>query len=313
MGDAAAFESGGPAGSEPGGPGSGPPQTFVFMDAEATGVARDRPRITELCLVATDRFALENVSYGPGGLPRPPRVRDKLTFCLDPSKLVSNTAYQLTGLSNEKLAENRRREFDGDAVALVSGFLARQTPPVCLVAHNGIQFDFPLLKVEFFRVGASLPAATLCADTLPALRSIMASNTAWQPPCGAAKPGGPPGGRARKRKLRADGGEVAGALSDEAIQEVVAAGGVKFGLSDLYELFFGRGPPAGLHNAETDALTLLRLAQRRAPQLLPWIDGHARPLADIPLLYVPSPSKRKPARAAAVAAAAAAAAAAPAV
>ena len=41
-------------------------------------------------------------------------------------------------------------------------FLIRLPPPVCLVAHNGDLYDFPLLKAEMERSGTEL----LCANVL---------------------------------------------------------------------------------------------------------------------------------------------------
>ena len=41
------------------------------------------------------------------------------------------------------------------------------------MAHNGDQYDFPLLKAELKKVGTSLPYDTLCADSYPGLKEIF--------------------------------------------------------------------------------------------------------------------------------------------
>ena len=56
--------------------------------------------------------------------------------------------------------------------SLLRFFIQRQAPPVCLVAHNGHQFDFPLLKSEMQRLGKDLPEGLLCADSLEAFKAI---------------------------------------------------------------------------------------------------------------------------------------------
>uniref|UniRef100_UPI00358F45C8 three prime repair exonuclease 2-like isoform X2 n=1 Tax=Myxine glutinosa TaxID=7769 RepID=UPI00358F45C8 len=230
-----------------------PNQTYVFIDVETTGVKIDRPRITELCLIAVNRFGLQNVHLGPPShknskqLPLPPRVLDKMTICIDPQKVVRDDAYRLTGLSNERLAENRRKGFDQHVIDMILAFLARQPTPVCLFAHNGFAFDYPMLKVEFFRLNTNLPPNIRCADTLVAAREIF----------------------------RFDGNEP-----------------LRFGLVDLHQQLF-QSLPNGAHNAEDDALTLLRVVQSNVVAFIDWADKHALSFSDFDLLYAPSPSKRQ--------------------
>jgi len=40
---------------------------------------------------------------------------------------------------------------------MVALFLDRQDAPVCMVAHNGLQFDYPLLQAELRALGLRLP------------------------------------------------------------------------------------------------------------------------------------------------------------
>uniref|UniRef100_A0A8C3SHY6 exodeoxyribonuclease III n=1 Tax=Chelydra serpentina TaxID=8475 RepID=A0A8C3SHY6_CHESE len=147
-------------------------QTFVFFDLETTGLPPDRPRITELCVFALHRRSLLQRPPQDGTAPRLPRVLDRLTLCIDPQQPFTPAAARLTGLSQQGLAENGKRGLDQAVAQTLGGFLARQAPPLCLVAHNGFRYDFPLLRTELARVGAELPPATGCLDTLQAMREL---------------------------------------------------------------------------------------------------------------------------------------------
>uniref|UniRef100_A0A8D0H3E1 exodeoxyribonuclease III n=1 Tax=Sphenodon punctatus TaxID=8508 RepID=A0A8D0H3E1_SPHPU len=145
--------------------------SFVFLDSETTGLSR--PRVSELSLVAVHRCSLLQPPRDPdSGLPLPPRIVDKLTLCMTPQKPFEPAAEELTGLSNWSLQENGKPGFDQAVVQAIECFLARQAGPVCLVAHNGFGYDFPLLRAELDRLEADLPPATGCLDTLLALREL---------------------------------------------------------------------------------------------------------------------------------------------
>ena len=51
-------------------------------------------------------------------------------------------------------------------------FLQRHEAPICLVAHNGNKFDFPLLRSELACVQKALPEEILCVDSLLLYRDI---------------------------------------------------------------------------------------------------------------------------------------------
>ena len=66
--------------------------TLVFLDFEATGLLGNgqRPKITELCLLAVQREdLLADTSF--------PRVVNKLTLCLNPKKPIQFMSSQITG------------------------------------------------------------------------------------------------------------------------------------------------------------------------------------------------------------------------
>ncbi|XP_003216926.2 three prime repair exonuclease 2 [Anolis carolinensis] len=150
-------------------------QTFVFLDIETTGLPRDWPRMAELCLFAVHRrsllLSLPNDALTPQELL--PRIIDKLTLCIDPQKPFTPGAEEITGLSNQNLEENCKQDLNSAVVEALRGFLCRQAGPVCLVAHNGLGFDFPLLHTELQRVGTKLSPDMGCLDTLLALRALV--------------------------------------------------------------------------------------------------------------------------------------------
>ncbi len=161
--------------------------TYVFFDTESTGLSG--ARITELSLVAVHHQELSNytkvlkkkveekssktlsVTY--------PRVMNKLTLAVNPSKPVSTFIEEFTGLSNYNL-EHQARFRDGVGLAM-AGFIASLAAPVCLVAHNGDRFDFPLLVKELSlasKAGSviNMPDDLRCCDTLKFFRWHFSSD-----------------------------------------------------------------------------------------------------------------------------------------
>lgn len=76
----------------------------------------------------------------------------------------------IPGLSNYIL--ERESKLNENAGELIKRFLEHLPPPVCLVAHNGWPFDFPIIKQALEKVNISLPASTLCVDSLRAFMAI---------------------------------------------------------------------------------------------------------------------------------------------
>ncbi|KAM5146145.1 three prime repair exonuclease 2 [Mantella aurantiaca] len=147
-------------------------KTFIFLDLEATGLPQDFPKITELCLVAVHVSSLKDPATDDSGEIQLPRVLDKLSLCVNPEKPLTQKASEITGLSNELLKTCEKQKFDESLVNTVIAFINRQTQPVCLVAHNGFNYDFPLLKTELLQEGHKLLSSILCVDTLQAFRSL---------------------------------------------------------------------------------------------------------------------------------------------
>ncbi|GFU37711.1 three-prime repair exonuclease 1 [Nephila pilipes] len=140
--------------------------TLVFMDLETTGlpslVGKHNVHITEMSLVAVDRTNFENDDTF--------RVLNKLSLCIRPRSIVSPTAMTITGLFNDIL--EKQEKFDESIPKLLEYFFRRLRQPLCLLAHNGNRFDFPLLQAELKHINYALDQEILCADTLVAFRSI---------------------------------------------------------------------------------------------------------------------------------------------
>ncbi|XP_036594929.1 three-prime repair exonuclease 1 [Trichosurus vulpecula] len=229
---------------------SRPMETLVFMDLEATGLPFSQPKVTELCLVAIHRHALEGLQPAPptegsSQVPLPPRVADKLCLCVAPGKACSSAASNLTGLNTAMLTAHRRRRFDSGLVDLIQAFLQRQPPPLCLVAHNGDRFDFPLLQAElsWAGVGPDALSGVFCVDSIAALRALDRS--------------GPPRESSQRKS---------------------------YSLGNVYTRLYGQAPP-DTHTAEGDVLALVSICQARPQSLLHWVDAHAKPFSSIKPMY----------------------------
>ena len=55
-------------------------------------------------------------------------------------------------------------------------FLAKLRKPVCIVAHNGDRFDFPLLNKELAYAGQTFMDDILCCDSLKFFRASYSSS-----------------------------------------------------------------------------------------------------------------------------------------
>ncbi|KAM9042332.1 LOW QUALITY PROTEIN: three prime repair exonuclease 2 [Megaptera novaeangliae] len=134
-------------------------ETFVFLDLEATGLPSVDPKIAEISLFPIHRSSLENPECDESDAPVLPQVPDKLTLCTSPERPFTAKASEITSLSSEGLARCQKAGFDGAVVRTPQAFLSRQEGPLCLMAHNGFDYDFPLLCTD-------------CLDTLLAPRGL---------------------------------------------------------------------------------------------------------------------------------------------
>ncbi|XP_030853094.1 uncharacterized protein LOC115929080 [Strongylocentrotus purpuratus] len=101
-----------------------------------------------------------------------PRIIDKLTLCVDPRKYTSPQSARITKLDKRNLDKNKKLPFDEDVICMLNLFLSRQQAPVCMVAHNGLRFDFAILRSELSQLTTGdLPADLYCVDSLSGFRA----------------------------------------------------------------------------------------------------------------------------------------------
>lgn len=140
--------------------------TYVFFDIETTGLPhleRNRTKITELSFVAVLRKDLEEARNGS----RP--FVSKLTLLVNPQKQISPEVEMLTGITNEML---KNAPILNEKCDTILTFLKELPEPVCLVAHNGYNFDYKILLAEFQDMNVSLPKDLLCVDSLVGFRRM---------------------------------------------------------------------------------------------------------------------------------------------
>lgn len=200
--------------------------TFVFFDLGSDGLLQNgfRPHTTELSLIAVDRFMLSD-NYD--SLPS----RNKITLRLDE---VPRNEATLSGLNVE-------------IVEMIKCFLRHLTPPICMVAHNGFEFDFPLLQLELHRVNRNCGDfcdkngdPVYCSDSLVLCRQFPNLLS----------------------KTRGDS---------------------SFALPEVYRRIYGERHEFA-HSTESDCLAMIKVVQYLGERAIKWFDRHYSTLASAPLL-----------------------------
>ena len=161
-------------------------RTLVYFDLEATGLkSSGKPRICELSLVAVNiqdvlqlnKLMIKNRSIGSNSSQERklvPRIINKVTLCVYPMATIVPLVSDITGLDNYNLTG--QSTFSKGTGDLINNFLSLLPSPVCLVAHNGNDYDFPLLKAEMSKTGTKLQSDVLCIDSYVGIREIFKQN-----------------------------------------------------------------------------------------------------------------------------------------
>ena len=160
-------------------------ETLVYFDIEATGLkSSGRPRITEISFLAVKMDDTLNLSleimqllkngHSEGNLLQleslQPRIVNRLTLCVYPMATIVPHVSDITGLDNYML--NGQSKFEESTGNLINSFLSHLPSPVCLVAHNGDAYDFPLLKAEMEKVNTQMDPLILCVDSYIGIKNI---------------------------------------------------------------------------------------------------------------------------------------------
>lgn len=149
-------------------------RSFMVLDLETTGLPYDKPvRITEISVVAALREHILGYGSDRAGSSLP-RVLSKVTMCVSPRKIISERAGIITRLTNDLL--EHQSPFDENLFYTLDGFMKRMPHPVCIIAHNGLRFDFPILQAELHRIGKAFPDHIMCADSLTGFRKLLPSS-----------------------------------------------------------------------------------------------------------------------------------------
>lgn len=256
--------------------------TLVFIDLETTGLptATFQPEITELCILAVSRFSLENSRSQP-------RVENKLTLCFHPSHTISSIASKISGLNEDNLFH--QKDFDSSAVDLIQLFIHRLDPPVCMLAHNGLHFDFPLLRAQILGVKDSNYKLTdcsgdpiFCSDTLFMFKefSSQVSGATSLDDSGFLSAG--------EQEVFSNRGDKP--LSQSSPKKV-AKPTESFRLGDVFMRVFGSSHE-NAHSAEGDCRAMLQLVGHLGVIGLDWLQSHYVNFDLIPPMYnLPRPSR----------------------
>lgn len=146
-----------------------PIATYVFFDLETTGLPveeNNKTKITELSMVAVKRAHV--LETRPGAVPR---VQHKLTLLFNPGRLISTQGSKITGLDNFLLEHEPK--FNREVFDLINNFLNILEKPVCLIAQNGLHFDYPLLKNHLEKLKVQFSEDLLCADCYHGFYDIL--------------------------------------------------------------------------------------------------------------------------------------------
>ncbi|EEB19651.1 conserved hypothetical protein [Pediculus humanus corporis] len=146
-------------------------KSIIVYDSETTGLPHlesNTTKITELAFMGCEIEHLKNINNLP-------RVLHKLVLLFNPMKMILPDSSEITGLENEDLMNIK--PFCEEDVQVLIHFINRLPSPVCLIAHNGNKFDFPILQRQLFKLNLKLPDSVYCADSIKAFQEIYPNNS----------------------------------------------------------------------------------------------------------------------------------------
>ena len=243
-------------------------KTLAYFDLEATGLkSSGRPRISEICFVAVNVEDVKdlnltiknnlgnknNQDYALKLEALLPRVLNKITLCVYPMATIMPEVSDITELDNYNLSGQTR--FDANTGELLKSFLDRLPTPVCLVAHNGDIYDFPLLKAELEKVGIKLSSGILCADSYIGIKAIFKDRNS------SAED-------AKKKET-----------------QMKKINPQSFSLINLHNHMLGCNPSKS-HGAEADCLALLKITAILGEEWLGWVKKNCKLFSECKKMWV---------------------------
>ncbi|XP_059061281.1 three prime repair exonuclease 2-like [Achroia grisella] len=254
--------------------------TYVFMDIEPTGLPPEelnRTKITEISFIAVNRQVL--IDTQPG---RCPKIANKLNICVYPRRLIHPDCTKVTKLSNELLEP--LPPFNIEVYELIDSFLKILVKPICLIAQNGMHFDFPILRYQLEKLNRSLSEDLLCADCLHAFYDIdvidqKALMNLIHPELKLYH------NKDTDRRMEVDKETIPKRLRDltekqrlmKARRRMPWMGYNKpelsYKLGRIYERIFNE-KPVNLHRAENDCIIALKIAVVKSTKFVHWVDAN---------------------------------------
>lgn len=153
-------------------------ETFVFIDLETTGLDTDTDYIVEICAFAVSVHDLTYFDMAENEVNLKqiiPRLVDQINLMVLPLSDIPVRAADIHGILREELLLRRKECFTINTARVLENFLIQLKEPICLVAHNGFKFDYPMLHSHLQRTKTNHPIwnRIYCTDSLIVLREQL--------------------------------------------------------------------------------------------------------------------------------------------
>ncbi|XP_061720951.1 three prime repair exonuclease 2-like [Cydia pomonella] len=247
-----------------------PIATYVFLDLGTTGKDPKVDEITEFAMVAVNRQHLLETSDSRS---KKLRVQNKLIRCFKVDKKMTYNAKSngRGGFKNEDL--QHECYFDKCCFLMIDNFLNTLKKPVCLIAHNGGNFDFPILKRYFTKLGVKFSDANLMyADTLLAFSDIIENTTVYEE--AGTSSGNDLNENPPKKQCIARVGRVRVHAKNRKYPNTRSKQGnteESYKLTNIYKRLLKKSPRTA-HQGEADCNLMLKIAEHLGRRFVNWIN-----------------------------------------
>ena len=180
-----------------------------------------------------------------------------------------------------------QKDLDVGFSTLLRLFLYRLAPPVCLVAHNGLNYDFPLLRTELNRIGQELPGDILCADTLQAFRCLDEENKCNDTSNACVQQNNNMINNSDKKEKLSSVNVGMHCMMNARFPPKKR---LSYKLQDVYKRVMGKKMEGG-HQAENDCLALVCIFRKIFLRICPWFEGHAIMFNEVKPMYKANPMR----------------------